>query len=213
MRTEYVGEVCLALDAGAQGVDQVADWLWNDPQAKIARCHGYIAHRATVRDVMAAARRELEAIRRPGRREEAMRMMHEYGGPHRLKTCRECEDTVEPGHALCERCEQEEERKMDARDWTAAHPIGTQVVLTEDDGTETRTVVRSEAWHLGHGAMVAKVAGKTGGWDVERIERADLTGISRLEILAAISKGVEAGVPVDLLVKGLLDAAVKAAGL
>ena len=114
MRTEYVGEVCLALDAGAQGVDQVADWLWNDPQAKIARCHGYIAHRATVRDVMAAARRELEAIRRPGRREEAMRMMHEYGGPHRLKTCRECEDTVEPGHALCERCEQEEERKMDA---------------------------------------------------------------------------------------------------
>jgi len=56
----------------------------------------------------------------------------------------------------------------------------------------------------------AQLAGKTGGWDVERIERADLTGISRLEILAAISKGVEAGVPVDLLVKGLLNAGVQA---
>jgi len=64
MRTEYVGEVCLALDAGAQGVDQVADWLWNDPLAKICRTQGYISHRATVREVMLAAQRELEAVRR-----------------------------------------------------------------------------------------------------------------------------------------------------
>lgn len=48
-------------------------------------------------------------------------------------------------------------------------PSGTPVFLVEDDGTVTQTVTRSEAWRLGHGALVAKVRGRTGGYLAERL--------------------------------------------
>lgn len=47
--------------------------------------------------------------------------------------------------------------------------VGQKVNLELDDGSMMETVLRSEAWELGHGAGVAKVNGKTGGWLIERI--------------------------------------------
>jgi len=47
--------------------------------------------------------------------------------------------------------------------------IGQPVTLTEDNGSETRTVTLSLPWQLGNGAWVVKVRGKSGGYCCERI--------------------------------------------
>lgn len=54
-------------------------------------------------------------------------------------------------------------------EWNAAHPVGTRVGLTLDDGTSITTSTRSEAWCLGDGTAVILVNGKTGGWLLSRV--------------------------------------------
>lgn len=51
--------------------------------------------------------------------------------------------------------------------------VGQLVYLVLDDGSRQRARLRSKAWTLGHGAVVASVTGKTGGWLIERIRPAD----------------------------------------
>ena len=51
-------------------------------------------------------------------------------------------------------------------DWAA----GTKVRLTEDDGSVTETTTLSEPWPLGDGTWVVKVAGKSGGYLLDRCE-------------------------------------------
>lgn len=55
--------------------------------------------------------------------------------------------------------------------WNELSPIGTEVWLTEDDGSRTSTKTASEAWILGHDQPVVKVQGRTGGFALERIRR------------------------------------------
>lgn len=52
-------------------------------------------------------------------------------------------------------------------------PKGTEVILLEDDATETVTRTRSEPWPLGHGEWVVLVEGRTGGWAIVRMRYAD----------------------------------------
>lgn len=54
---------------------------------------------------------------------------------------------------------------MAAEEWNKENPVGTLVryypIAGEPDFELTET--RSEAWALGHGAVVVKVKGRTGG--------------------------------------------------
>lgn len=95
-----------------------------------------------------------------------------------IRACRKCGCTTESGCAggcwwveadLCSGCAPP---RLTAEQWNAAHPIGTEVILTRDNGAETRTVTRSEAWTLGHGQAVVKVEGISGGYALERVRPA-----------------------------------------
>ena len=47
-------------------------------------------------------------------------------------------------------------------------PVGTPILLVEDDLTVTFTRTRSEPWRLGHGELVVLVEGRTGGYLLSR---------------------------------------------
>ena len=47
--------------------------------------------------------------------------------------------------------------------------VGMSVFLELDDGSLMETYLRSQAWVIGSGDVIAKVEGKTGGWLIERI--------------------------------------------
>ena len=47
--------------------------------------------------------------------------------------------------------------------------VGMEVTLLLDDGDSVHTKLASLPWQLGHGAWVAKVEGKSGGWCCTRI--------------------------------------------
>lgn len=53
--------------------------------------------------------------------------------------------------------------------WNAAHPSGTPVTLTKDDGSTIETATRSVAWALGNGEPVVLVEGITGCYALDRI--------------------------------------------
>lgn len=59
---------------------------------------------------------------------------------------------------------------MKAQDWNDKYAVGQPVCLTEDDGSMTYTQTRTEAWELGSGHSVVSVAGKTGGYSLDRIQ-------------------------------------------
>ncbi len=56
-----------------------------------------------------------------------------------------------------------------AQIWNSEYPIGTRVALVLDNGTSIVTTTDSEAWLLGHGQAVISVAGKSGGWALDRV--------------------------------------------
>jgi hypothetical protein len=58
--------------------------------------------------------------------------------------------------------------------WNARHPVGTAVLLREDDGRDTLTKTRSEAWVMGGHTAVVMVEGKRGGWDLERLRSVEV---------------------------------------
>jgi len=47
--------------------------------------------------------------------------------------------------------------------------IGMGVRVLKDDGSEVLTTLKSLPWPLGHGVMIAKVEGISGGYDCSRI--------------------------------------------
>ena len=49
------------------------------------------------------------------------------------------------------------------------NPVGTSVILINDQGERELTCTRSEAWILGHGEPVVSVDGRTGGYLLSRI--------------------------------------------
>lgn len=56
------------------------------------------------------------------------------------------------------------------QDWNDTFPIGSPCRLILDDGSGLDTETRSAAWNLGHGQTVVMVAGKSGGWDLDRVK-------------------------------------------
>lgn len=48
---------------------------------------------------------------------------------------------------------------------------GDKVTITEDNGSITETVARSEPWQLGHGAWVVLLQGRSGGYDLTRCQK------------------------------------------
>lgn len=54
-------------------------------------------------------------------------------------------------------------------EWNAAHPVGTPIAVTQDDGSVVETTTRSEAWCLGHGEPVVKYAGRAGCYLLSRV--------------------------------------------
>lgn len=58
-----------------------------------------------------------------------------------------------------------------ATEWNAAHPIGTEVIVTRDNGDRVQTRTRSTAWMLGCEPVV-KVEGISGGYALERVRPA-----------------------------------------
>ncbi len=58
--------------------------------------------------------------------------------------------------------------KLTAEQFTAEYPVGTKVIYTGDFGDEIQTKIRSEAWALGHGQVVVKMEGRSGGYEIER---------------------------------------------
>lgn len=65
-----------------------------------------------------------------------------------------------------------EKRKMTAEDASKMFPVGQEVkyypTLGEDNHVSTK--IRSEAWALGHGGLVIKIEGMTGGVCVSHLE-------------------------------------------
>ena len=54
--------------------------------------------------------------------------------------------------------------------WNAANPVGTEVVVTRDDGSEHLTVTTSEAWSLGFTPVVKLADGvPPGGYALDRV--------------------------------------------
>ena len=58
-----------------------------------------------------------------------------------------------------------------ARDFNKRFPVGTPVRYYHIRGVDefVETVTRSEAWPLGHGAVVVKIMGKTGGVLIDHV--------------------------------------------
>ena len=61
---------------------------------------------------------------------------------------------------------------MTPEQWTEKHPIGTRMLYhpVRGDMHAESVTVRSTAWRLGHGAIVAKVSGRAGGVLVEHLQ-------------------------------------------
>lgn len=59
---------------------------------------------------------------------------------------------------------------MLVRLWNGCQPPGSDVYVTEDDGSTTFTQTRSKAWQLGDGTPVVKVVGKSGGYLLTRVK-------------------------------------------
>lgn len=64
-------------------------------------------------------------------------------------------------------------RRMSIEDARSAYPLGTPVRYfpASDSRSFVRATVRSEPWSLGHGAVVIKITGRTGGVAVEHLMR------------------------------------------
>ena len=62
------------------------------------------------------------------------------------------------------------------REWNDKHPAGTEVIVTEDDGRQTPTKTRSEAWGLSHGDNVVLLEGRSGGYLLDRVRPAAKVG-------------------------------------
>lgn len=56
----------------------------------------------------------------------------------------------------------------EAQAWNDLHPVGTEVIVTRDDGSELRTRTRSVAWNIcGHASVL--VEGISGGYLLARV--------------------------------------------
>jgi len=63
------------------------------------------------------------------------------------------------------------EPDMTAEAFTAKYPVGTacRYYPIAGDSTHDKTHIRSEAWRLGHGAVVVKIEGRRGGVDINHL--------------------------------------------
>jgi hypothetical protein len=59
-----------------------------------------------------------------------------------------------------------------AKEFNALYPVGTRVVAYPDSrlGRALVTVTRTEAWTLGHGAVVVSVEGYAGGISLTHVD-------------------------------------------
>lgn len=62
---------------------------------------------------------------------------------------------------------------IEAAQWNDSVPVGADVIVTKDNGTEHRTKTRSDAWVVGDHTAVVKVDGISGGYMLSRIRRAE----------------------------------------
>lgn len=62
--------------------------------------------------------------------------------------------------------------------WNKVHKVGILVRVTLDTGALWFTRTRSEAWTLGHGQPVVMLVGKSGGYDLSRVQCAACAGMN-----------------------------------
>jgi len=53
--------------------------------------------------------------------------------------------------------------------WNYQHPVGTPVIVIQDDGSQVVSRTSSIAWLLGHGEAVVSYEGKSGGYQLWRV--------------------------------------------
>jgi hypothetical protein len=62
--------------------------------------------------------------------------------------------------------------ELDVLKWNTEHKVGTEVLVTRDNGTEDRTFTRSEAWVLGSHSAVVQLSGEAGCFLLSRVRPA-----------------------------------------
>ena len=69
-----------------------------------------------------------------------------------------------------------------ADEWNRAHPVGASVVYTPIKGEPEvkHSTTRSKAWTLGHGAVIVKIEGITGGVSIDHLEPESALGEPRV---------------------------------
>lgn len=50
------------------------------------------------------------------------------------------------------------------------YPIGTELIVVNDDGKEQVRKLQSEAWIIGNHSAIAKFEGISGGYDIKRVK-------------------------------------------
>lgn len=53
--------------------------------------------------------------------------------------------------------------------WNSQYPVGTPVIVIQDDGSRVKSKTRSAAWTLGHGEAVVSYEGRSGGYLLSRV--------------------------------------------
>lgn len=56
--------------------------------------------------------------------------------------------------------------------WNKVRPVGTEVIVTRDNGEELRTKTRSEAWLLSGHSAVIQLEGVSGCYALDRVRPA-----------------------------------------
>ena len=58
------------------------------------------------------------------------------------------------------------------QEWNTMHQVGTEVIVTADDGSEYKTKTRSGAWLLGDLTAVIQLEGRGGYYALESVREA-----------------------------------------
>ncbi len=53
--------------------------------------------------------------------------------------------------------------------WNSQYPVGTPVIVVQDDGSHVKSETRSAAWTLEHGEAVVSYKGRSGGYLLSRV--------------------------------------------
>lgn len=102
-----------------------------------------------------------------------MRIVHHSSEPEFFTHCYSCNKRIKSIDAFADLDSTAFVYYCHTCAWNKQYPPGTEVILTNDFGLSEKTRTRSIAWDLGDGTPVVKVAGRTGGYFLQRIRPVD----------------------------------------